>query len=101
MCPIQGPGVRSGPGRPATWHPASSSAGLVPTGGPPARNSGLGKIKQNGLRRGRFERKQFNPINLRPRLHSVYGEHTSHFGRLSTRERRLQKRVLEHKAVSV
>lgn len=36
---VCGPGFRSGPGRPAAWRPASSSAGLVPTGGPPARSS--------------------------------------------------------------
>lgn len=39
--PVRGTGVRLGPGRPAAWHPASSSAGLVPTGGPPARSSEL------------------------------------------------------------
>lgn len=36
-----GPGVRSGPGRPGAWRPASSSSGLVPTGGPPVRSSEL------------------------------------------------------------
>lgn len=40
-CPPCRSGVRSGPGRPAAWRPASSSAGLVPGGGPPARSSEL------------------------------------------------------------
>lgn len=42
-------GVRSGPGRPAAWRPASSSAGLVPGGGPPARSSEL-ENKQSRVR---------------------------------------------------
>lgn len=39
--PVRGLGVRSGPGRPAAWRPASSSAGLEPAGVPPVLSSEL------------------------------------------------------------
>lgn len=51
--PVCGPGVRSGPGRPAAWRPASSSAGLVPTGGPRALSLELeGKQQHQNLNEG-------------------------------------------------
>lgn len=39
--PGSGSGVRSGPGRPAAWRPAWSSAGPGPSVGPPALRSAL------------------------------------------------------------
>ncbi len=48
--PVCDLGVRSGPGRPEAWRPALSSAGLVPTGGPPARSSELEEKQQDKVK---------------------------------------------------
>ncbi len=52
--PVCRPGARSGPGRPAAWRPASSSAGLAPTGGPQAQSSELQEKQHDKVKVQRF-----------------------------------------------